>query len=271
MAALGVALAVGPAHAGVAHHNPVGAPDATGDANGAADIVRVTMANDTRGRIVFIVQTANRAELVPGDLIYIRIDSDKNALTGEADRGAGIDYMIEIDSTARAVLLRRWSGTTFERAETTTLESVFDGGYAVLVNRSELGNTGAFRFYVLTALAGGNAAQVDTMPDAATHDYTLSISHVEEMTPRWTPALPRAGKTFRLSALQLTLQTGDRMAAARRTCGATLAGKRLRGTGPGRCTFRLPKSAKGKWLVVHVAAAPAGGEAETGRQVFRVR
>jgi hypothetical protein len=271
MAAFGVALAVAPAQAGIAHHNPVGAPDATGDGNGAPDIARVTIANDTGGRVLFVVQVSNREALVAGDRIYIRIDSDRNAQTGEADRGAGIDYMIEIDATARAVLLRRWSGTTFERAETTTLESVFDGGYVVLVNRTDIGNAGAIRFYVRTALASGDAAQSDTAPNAATHEYTLSVSHVDEMTPRWTPAAPRAGRTFRLSALQLTLQTGDRMAAARMSCRAILAGKRLRGTGSGRCTFRLPVSAKGKRLVVEVTAAPAGGEAETGRQTFRVR
>jgi hypothetical protein len=208
---------------------------------------------------------------VPGDRIYVRIDSDGSGQTGEADRGAGIDYMVEIDSTARAVLLRRWNGTTFERAETTTLESLFDGGYVVLVDRSDLGNASALRFYVLTALESGSAAQTDTAPSTGTYDYTLSISHVEAMTPRWTPVAPRAGRTFRLSALQLRLSTGDRLAAARMTCRATLAGKRLRGTGRGACTFRLPASAKGKRLVVEVTAAPAGGEAETGTQAFRVR
>jgi hypothetical protein len=71
--------------------------------------------------------------------------------------------------------------------------------------------------------------------------------------------------------LQVTLQTGDTMAAARLNCRATLAGKRLRGTGRGGCTFRLPASAKRKRLVVEVTAAPAGGEAETGVQTFRVR
>ena len=268
---LAVALAVAPAHAGIAHHNPVGVPDATGDANGAPDIVRITVANDTRGRLLFVVQVANRTELVPNDRVYLRIDADRNALTGEADRGVGIDYTVEIDATARAVALHRWNGAAFVRAQTTTLESVFDGGYVVLVNRSDLGDPAAIRFYVLTALDGGGADRIDSAPNATVYDYRLSVSHVEAMTPRWAPAAPRAGASFRLNALQLTLQTGDRVVPARLACRATLRGKGLRGTGRGWCTFRLPAGAKGKRLVVSVTAAPAGGEAETGRQTFRVR
>lgn len=266
-----MALAVGPANAGVAHHNPIGMGDPVGDSGGAPDIARVTVANDTGGRILFIVQALNRDDLRPNDRVFIRIDSDRNALTGEPDRGAGIDHMVEIDGTQRAVYLRRWNGTSFERAETRTLESVFDGGYVVLVNRSELGNAAAIRFYVRTAIDGGTAAQSDVAPSADTYEYSLSVSHVDGFTPRWTPAVPRAGKTFRLSALRLGLQTGDDVPAARVGCRATLAGKRLRGTGAWQCTWRLPRTAKGKWLVVEVSAAPAGGEVETGSQRFRVR
>jgi hypothetical protein len=269
IAALAVGVAVAPANAGVAHHNPIGIADPAGDANGAPDIVRVTIANDTRGLILFVVQVSNRSDLAPNDRVFIRIDSDMSAQTGEPDRGAGIDHMVEIDATTRAVFFRRWNGTAFERTETTTLEARFEGGYVVFVNRSDLGDSRAIRFYVLTALASANVA--DTAPAAATYDYELSISHVDSMRPRWTPAVPRAGGTFRLSALQLTLQTGDTMPAARVICRASLAGRRLRGTGRGGCTFRLPPAAKRKRFVIDVTAAPAGGEAETARQTFRVR
>jgi len=271
IAALAVGMAVAPAHAGVTHHNPIGMADPTGDANGAADIVRVTVANDTSGLLLFHVQSVNRTDITPGDVVLIRIDSDRSAQTGEPDRGGGIDYVIEINATAGAIFLRRWTGATFERAETTTLIGRYEGGYAFFVNRSDVGNPTAIRFYAVTLLATGAAGQADVAPSTSFYDYALSISHVESMTPRWAPAAPRAGATFRLRSLQLTLQTGDRAAAARFTCRATLARKRLRGTGRGGCTFRLPASARGKRFVVDVTAAPRGGEAETGRQTFRVR
>jgi hypothetical protein len=269
LAALAVGLAVAPA--GVAHHNPIGMSDPLGDANGAADIVRVTVANDTSGLVLFHVQAPNRTGFVAGDVVLIRIDADRSAQTGEPDRDAGIDYILEIDASANGIFLRRWNGTAFERAETTTLRGVYDGGYVLAVNRADLGNPSAIRFYAVTLLASGAPGQADVAPSTSLYDYELSISHVELMTPRWTPAAPRAGRSFRLSALQVTLQTGDRMPAARFNCRATLAGKRLRGTGRGTCTFRLAASAKGKRLVIAVTASPPGGEAETGVQSFRVR
>lgn len=266
--ALGVGIAVAPAPARVAHHNPIGVPDPRGDSSGAPDIARVTIANDTLNRILFLIQFWNRDSLVANDLVFVRIDSDRNAQTGKADRGTGIDYVVEINPPA--VTVRRWNGTTFER-QASTGQAAFSDGYVVLINRSELGDTAALRFYVETGIAGGGAIQTDTAPDVAPYEYALSVSHVEDMLPRWTPAIPRAGATFRLSSLSVTLLTGDTLAAARTSCRATLAGKRLRGTGRGGCTFRLPRSAKGKRLVVDITAAPAGGEAEIGRQIFRVR
>ena len=271
LALLAVGLTVTPAQAGVAHHNPVGFADPVGDANGAADIARVTVANDTSGFLLFHVGAANRTELVPNDVILIRIDTDRSAATGEPDRGGGVDYVLEIDTTAGAVLIRRWNGSTFERAPSTSLNGAYDGGYVFYVNRADIGNPTALRFYAVTLLGNSAPGQADTAPGTSFSEYELSISHVEAMTPHWTPAVPRAGRAFRLSALQLTLQTGDRLPAARMSCRASLAGKRLRGTGRGACTFRLPATAKGKRFVIEVTAAPAGGEAETGTQSFRVR
>lgn len=269
LAALAVGFAVAPAQAGVAHHNPIGMADPTGDGNGAPDIVRVTIANDLRNRLLFVVQVTNREDLVAGDLVFLRIDSDRNAQTGEPDRGAGIDYMIEVNVSAEAVSLRRWNGNGFERAET-TLSFAYNGGYAILIDRADVGAPPALRFYVLTAL-DGPGARVDAAPDAGTYDYELSVSHVDAMTPRWTPRAPRAGSSFRLSALRLTLQTGDSVPAARFRCQARLARVWLRGTGRGTCTFRLPRTARGKRLTLFVTASPARGEAETGQQTFRVR
>lgn len=267
-----MALGATPVAARVIDHNPVGVPDPTGDSNGAPDITRVSVANSNAGDLLFLVQVANRTDVVANDLVAIFIDSDQNGETGERSEDGGIDYVIFIHGTDRQIALLRWNGADFDPVETTSLRGVWDDGYVVSVNRAELGNASAVRFYAQTLLENGTDDQSDSAPDGVYHDYTLAPPHVEAITPRWAPAAPRAGGTFRLNAVQLRFETDERAAAATFTCRATLAGKRLRGTGRGGCTFKLAKTAKGKRLVVTITAAPTGGKAQTFRAyTFRVR
>jgi hypothetical protein len=268
--ALAVGLAVAPAHAGVANHNPVAITDPAGDSTGAPDITRVTVANSNAGEILFIVQVGNRNALAANDEVNIVIDSDQNAATGERNGDGGDDYVIWIDGTERTLGMLRWNGSAWERAADSTLEGTYSNGYIVVINRSELGNTSRFNYYVDTFLQN-DTNQFDSAPNDVYEEYALGTPHVQSITPRWAPAAPRAGGTFRLSAVQITFETDERAAAASFTCRATLAGKRLRGTGAGGCTFRLPKSAKGKRLVIVVTATPAGGQAASRSVTFRVR
>jgi hypothetical protein len=60
------------------------------------------------------------------------------------------------------------------------------------------------------------------------------------------------GKTVRISGLGVNLSTGVVTKATGLKCTATLGGKHLAGTGTGGCTFHLPKTAKGKTLLVKV-------------------
>jgi hypothetical protein len=266
------ALVATPAAARVIDHNPVGVPDPTGDSNGAPDITRVSVANSNAGEVLFVVQVANRSDLVANDLVAISIDSDQNGQTGERNGDGGIDYVILIGGTERTIILLRWNGTQYEPAPMTSLQGAFDGGYAAIVNRAELGNTSAMSFFVETSLENGTDDQFDSAPNDVYRDYTLSSPHIQSITPRWAPAAPRAGGTFRLTAVQLKLESEETAAASTFTCRATLAGKRLRGTGRGGCTFKLARSAKGKRLVITITAAPAGGKAQTFRAyTFRVR
>jgi hypothetical protein len=268
--ALAVGLIVAPAHAGVASHNPVAITDPAGDSTGAPDITRVTVANSNRGEILFVVQTSNRNELTANDEVQIVVDSDQNAATGERNGDGGDDFVIWIDGTQRTVGIQRWNGSAWESAPNTTLEGAYNGGYVVIINRSELGNTARFDYYVNTFLQN-DTNQFDSAPNDVYQEYVLGPPHVESITPRWAPAAPRAGATFRLNAVQIKFETEETAAAASYTCRATLAGKRLRGTGRGGCTFRLPKTAKGKRLVIVVTATPPGGQAASRSVTFRVR
>lgn len=262
-------LLAAPASARVTDHNPLGVPDATGDSGTAPDITRITTANTMSGDILFVVQLANRTEPGANDIVAISIDADRNGATGSANGDGGIDYVILVAGTRLNLL--RWSGTSYEPVQATTLRGLFSAGYLLLLNRSELGNSGAMDFFVETGLLEGSE-DGDAAPDGVYQEYTLSAPHVKSITPRWAPAAPRAGGAFRLTSVQLAFETEETGTAATFTCRATLGGKAIRGTGAGRCTFRLPKTAKGKRLVITITATPANGRAQTFRAyTFRVR
>jgi hypothetical protein len=265
-------LSVPTAHGRVADHNPVEVTDPSGDSNGAPDITGVTVANDLSGMILFVVEVANRSGFARDDDVTIYLDSDRSAATGLPERGGGVDYLLRIDATTSQLSLGRWNGTGFETAPGTTLQGAWVNGYIAGVNHLELGATGAFAFFVRTRLQGSAGNQVDFAPADTYFPYTLTPPHIEAIAPRFSPAAPRAGSTFRVNSVQLQFETAESATAAAFTCRATLAGKRIRGTGRGACTFKLPKSAKGKRFVLTMTATAAGGKAESFRPyAFRVR
>jgi hypothetical protein len=269
---LAASLAAAQAHARGMDHNPVKAADPVGDSNGAPDITGVTVANDLSGAILFVVEVANRTGFAASDDVLIYIDSDRSALTGYPDRGGGADYLLGIDAATQRPELARWNGTGFEPAAGTTLRLTWANGYVARINRAELGATGDFGFFVRTRLKGGAASQFDVAPTDGYGAYTLGPPHIEAIGARFTPAAPRAGPRFRLNSVQLEFETAERAAAATFACRATLAARRIRGSGRGGCTFKLPKSAKGKRFAITISAAAAGGKAETfGPYSFRVR
>jgi hypothetical protein len=272
VAACATGLCVAPAYGRAVDHNPIKGVDPVGDSNGAPDIVGVTVANDLAGTILFVVEVANRTGFAASDDILIYIDSDRSALTGYSDRGGGADYVLGIDAASQQPELARWNGTGFEPAVGTTLRLTWANGYVASINHAELGATGDFGFFVRTRLKGGATNQVDVAPTDGYRTYKLAPPHIEAIGARFTPAAPRAGSTFRLNSVQLQFETAERAAAATFTCRATLASKRIRGTGRGGCTFKLPKSAKGKRFAISISAAASGGTAETfGPYSFRIR
>lgn len=269
---LAAGFATAPAHARVADHNPVEATDPAGDSNGAPDITRVTVANSLDGFLLFVIQVGNREGIVANDRVSILIDSDQNGQTGAPLGDGGVDYLIGVNGTAQRIFLRRWNGTEFEDAAPPSLRGAWGPGYVAGINRADLGNTSTFDFIVLTGLENGTDDQLDVAPAGVYQRYTIGPPHVASIAPRFSPVTPRAGTTFRLNSVQLTFETEETAAAATFGCRATLAGKRLRGTGPGGCTFKLPKTAKGKRVVITVTATPTGGKAQTfPAYTFRVR
>ena len=272
LTAVVAALAVSPAHGRVSDHNPVEVTDPTGDSNAAPDITGVTVANDLSGMILFVVEVANRGGFAREDDVLFYIDSDRSAATGLPERGGGVDYLLRIDATTSQITLGRWNGSGFEPAPGTTLQGAWANGYIAGVDRAELGGTNGFAFFVRTRWQGRAGDQFDFAPTDAYFPYNLTPPHIDAIRPRFSASAPRAGSTFKVNSVQLQFETAETAAAAAFTCRATLAGKRIRGTGRGSCTFKLPKSAKGKRFVLTMTAAAAGGRPESfSPYAFRVR
>src|SRR5919198_3448161 len=220
--------------------------DPAGDAvGGAADITQVVVSNDNAGNITFAFTLADRAALTPDDLLLILLDVDHDATTGFN----GIDFGIVL-ATGGPVLLRAAPGSTFAPAPQPTLRTA-DDGKTVVINRSDLGETRGFVFAAATALESNEDAEDGTLPFA----YNLGLKPVlETLSAQFSPAKPKAGKPFRLRTSSLRLDDGSTVRADSVTCMAKVGGKRL----AGRCSWQIPKDAKGKRLTITLTARYEG-------------
>jgi hypothetical protein len=233
--------------------------DATGDAvAGAADITQVVVSNDLDGNITIALTFANRTAFTQDDTIVVALDTDKNASTGTG----GIDYLIGF--VAQGVVLLRGTGSSFELATAPTLRGA-NNNMTATINRSDLGNTSGFGFLAASTLDSNDAAE-DFAPDNG-GVYDLELTPVlDTLAARFSPAKPKAGKVFRLAATTLRLEGGTTVKADSITCVAKLNGKRL----AGRCSWRIPKNAKGKRLVITLTAHYKGATETFTPWVFRV-
>jgi hypothetical protein len=229
--------------------------DTIGDGNGAADVKSVVVSNDDAGQVMIRVNVDSLPS--PSDTrVYAFFDTDQNQATGWAD-GAGAEYVFLVDESDHTYGFLRWNGTAWEDAPDTTARVFSDsGGVAFSINRSELGGTTGFSFWVRTRLGDPAGTATDTAPDGdAVWSYTLQIGAPPApkiagvMLPA-TSLLPKAGTTFTFRVGNVILSTKEVVSADHITCKAVLAGKTLTAVRPGACAWRLPRTARGKSLVV---------------------
>lgn len=233
--------------------------DPQGDATaGAADVTQIAVSNDDAGTITFSFTFANRSALTSDDFLAVPLDTDRNATTGFN----GFDFGIFIDATGANLL--QGSSTGFTRVTAATLTSA-NGGLTVTVNRSDLGNTTGFLFGLDSGLNSNSSAE-DLAPNTGAYTYELGVKHtLGTLAARFSPAKPKAGKTFRLAGTTLRLDDGS-VVKGSVTCVAKLNGKRL----AGRCSWRIPKNARGKQLVVTLTGRYQGEAATFTPWRFRV-
>jgi hypothetical protein len=241
--------------------------DSQGEIQGAPDITTLVTSNTDAGLLRFRVNIPNRPRLTQDMLLWLFVDSDANAQTGDPDE-LGADYIIQI--FGGEALLFRWDGSDFTRRAgdppATSLIFTYEGGVTVSISAAELGNTRRLRFS-FAAISGiaidpttndlDFANAVGDLAPAATaglYTYEVRIARptlvVRSLKP--TPAQPRAGRAFTLRLTAARSDTNAVVQNGRVTCLGRVGNARLRAQVQaviGRaavCTWNIPAGAAGR-------------------------
>ena len=235
--------------------------DPVGDANGAPDVGKVTVANDDNGTISIRISVDALAKPSP-TTFFLFFDVDRNRVTGAPDQG-GAEYGFIADQSDNTYGFVHWNGTAWEDVDTKTAAVGSDSaGVTFRINRSELGNPSGFDFWLRSRSGDAAENKVDDAPDDGMWSYTVNVAasapQIARLIYPLSSALPQAGHAFTFKITNVILADGRAGAPTQVTCKATLAGRPLRGTGPGGCSWQLPKSARGKAFVVTATIAYQG-------------
>jgi hypothetical protein len=243
-AALAVALPVAPSAGatGRLHAKVAGATtfqDPPGDAGAAPDLTSVTVGGNRTGEMSFRVPLAG----FDGDAqLFVAIDSDGSSATGDRN---GVEFVMDVRPDGN-VRVRNWNGSEFVPFTEAATSFSYAAGVAMFrIDAPYLGLLTFMRFGVVST----RGSSTDAAPNSGAYRYRAA----PPMIVRFVPRRPVAGKRFSFSS----------PGAAYVYCYASLGGKRIRGEA---CTWKLPRSARGKAFVVQVSV---DGELRTFR--FRVR
>jgi hypothetical protein len=252
--------------------------DPTGDGRGAPDIQRVSVSNDDNGRITFRVSV----DTIPAESdtrVMVALDTDRNADTGDPST-LGAEYLVAEYESDRSFDIARWDGAAWVNTTHETVKVYSDStGVTFSIDRTELGNTSGFNYWVRSRAGDVSLDQYDDFPDSGTSSFTLQIAPPPPPPPPPPPTLkrilvagpsllPASGKLFIFRVTGLQLGTGAMVMPQSLLCSAKLAGIPIRGRGKGGCTWKLVTSTKGRKLVVTVDAVYRGA---TGRWRFPLK
>jgi len=256
--AAALALVAVPSASSVGRYN-----DPSGDSGAAPDVTGATVSSTADGSMVFRVGITNLPASGDAQTLLL-IDSDANPDTGRVD-SAGADFFFYVDQADSTYSFGRWTGSAWnwDTPYSTVRVNTASTGVTITVNRTELGNTNQVNFWTRTRTAGGGEGNEDTAPDDGLWNYDLNAGgpDIQGVTITTKPAFgPKAGKRFAIEIAGLKLPPSDQPVSIlpqpeSTTCAATLAGRRLAGSG---CSWKLPKKARGKSLVVSVTVTYQG-------------
>jgi hypothetical protein len=238
--------------------------DSTGEDPLGPDITTIVVSNDDSGTITFRINIPNRPQLTADMALVVFLDTDANQSTGDP-QVFGADYLIQL--LGGEALLFKWDATAADyilAATQSSLSFAWSGGVTLKINASDLSNSRKLNFNVV-ALSGlvvdpttGNVdftnAHRDLAPTVGLYPYEVKVGAPKLVVKTFThsPASVVAGKTFTLRLIAARSDTGAVLQGGQVTCVGRAGTTRLvaivhRVTGGAAvCTFRIPKTAKGK-------------------------
>ena len=244
--ALVAVVAAVPATARMLDH--VSFPDPVGD--GEPDITGVSVGSNASGAITFVVQLANRKQFADNEYVFVLIDSDQNASTGEPPYG--VDHLLQLERAGASLF--RWDGADFVDAQSRTVYGYVFNGFRVAVNKADLGvTTGPIRFWV-EAQAG---ERWDEAPNDVIVTYQPSANPLKLSVAQFAfqPKTVAAGKRF-VVGMQVHRSDLDELSSAGLVrCTAKYGKKAIKVTAVfpddvAGCVGVAPKAAKGKIVKV---------------------
>jgi hypothetical protein len=221
------------------------------DVQTAPDICASNIVTNDNESLLVALHIHDRAGFAPEDAYSVYLDTDANPATGSlAAPGvpAGADMVLQLHDKSSNLL--RWNGSAFELVSASApIFTVWipDMGPIVIVGLVDLGQLQNINIAVVTA----NGTDYDFAPDAGGWSYTVTPL---QLTPGALSVGPaRAGKQL-TAALEVTDSTFDEpLDLGTIACRAKVGGRSLAGRGRFSddrvaCTWRLPKTARGKRL-----------------------
>ncbi len=246
--------------------------DATGDSGTAADITTVDVTNDDLGQYLVDVTVATPYGGADGMSLFL--DTDMNAATGDP-QFLGSEYQIIDDNTANAFYFLMWNGTSWVDSPTssTVKDSVSTDGKDVLlsVNKSEIGNSTGFNFFVVSLEGDGTDGHWDAAPEG-TASWPYKLQNPLKLALVAVHAFAaKAGGTWEVAMVVGRSDTGGTVGSeGTLVCTATSGSTKLKlnthafiSGGSGKptsalCSFKVPKSLKHKVLHATVTVSYQG-------------
>jgi hypothetical protein len=237
--------------------------DPAGDSGAAPDVTGATVSSMADGQIVFRIGITNLPS--SGEVrTVVLVDSDANPDTGKLE-SVGAEYFFVVSQADRSYGFARWTGSAWDWDTPYSSVRVSTGsdGVTISVNKSELGGTAQLNFWARTLTAEGGEGNQDTAPDSGLWNYDLAAGgpDIQGVTITTAPKFgPKAGKRFTVEVAGLKLPPDGAAVSIlphpeSTACTATLAGRRLAGTG---CSWKVPKRTRGKTIVVSVTVSYQG-------------
>lgn len=252
---LGVALLTAAAFtaAGVARGagvTPYVYTDKAGDSVSAPDIQKVVLTDKGDGTVGVEIDLA---AIIPDDgdsMVWFGIDADRNRQTGNS---LGFEYGIGLDATG--AWTSKWDNGDWVAANAApSSPTVMGGTLGFTLTLSDFGVT-SFNFIVLSF----HGDDSDAAPEYGSFGYPSQVTTaaaIQGIVVSAKTLFPKAGTTFSIPAPQIKLTTGEIVTPDVTVAVLSYQGQVLKPVGG--LAWKIPKSYKGKHLVLKVLAVYQG-------------